>query len=239
MKSFLEHVAEDLIRKHGSDLSGLTVVFPNKRASLFLNAQLARLSDRPIWSPRYITISELFRQLSNRTVADPIKLVCELYRSFTSITGFDETLDRFYGWGQLLLSDFDDLDKSLADADHVLANLRDLHEMDSVDYLTDEQKEALQKFFSTFSPDHTTLLRERFLHLWSHMADIYHDFNDRLSQQGMAYEGALYREVVETIDHSPLTIDHSGSAADNVQWSIHFRRLQRSAASGAAALYLS
>ena len=210
MKPFLEHVAEDLLRKHGNDLSKLTVVFPNKRASLFLNAHLARLSDRPIWSPHYITISELFRQHSSRTVADPIKLVCELHRSFTAMTGFDETLDHFYSWGQLLLSDFDDLDKCMADADQVLANLQDLHELDNTDFLTDEQKEALQKFFSTFSPDHTTLLRERFLRLWSHMADIYHDFNNRLAQQGLAYEGALYREVVETINHKQLTINNNG-----------------------------
>ncbi len=199
MKTFLEHVAEDLLQKHGNDLSQLTLVFPNKRASLFLNAHLSRLSDRPIWSPRYITISELFRKQSRRIVADPIKLVCELYHSFTSMTGIDETLDHFYGWGQMLLSDFDDLDKSMADADRVLANLGDLHEMDNADYLTEEQMAVLQKFFSSFSPEHSSLLRERFLHLWSHMADIYHDFNNRLAQQGLAYEGALYREVVERL----------------------------------------
>ena len=210
MKPFLEHVAEDLLAKHGSDLSRLTVVFPNKRASLFLNAHLARLSDRPLWSPHDITISELFRQQSSRTLADPIKLVCELHKSFTAQTGIDETLDHFYGWGQLLLSDFDDLDKCMADADQVLANLQDLHELDGTDFLTEEQKIALQKFFSTFSTEHTSLLRERFLRLWSHMADIYHDFNDRLSRQGLAYEGALYREVVETINNKQLTINNNG-----------------------------
>ena len=207
MKPFLEHVALDILHKYGTDLSRLVVVFPNKRASLFLNAHLARLSDRPIWSPRYITISELFRQQSSRTIADPIKLVCELHRSFTAMTGIDETLDHFYGWGRLLLSDFDDLDKNMADVDRVLANLQDLHELDNTDYLTEEQKTALQKFFSTFSPEHTSLLRERFLRLWSHMADIYHDFNHRLAQQGLTYEGALYREVVENLqatgDESP------------------------------------
>ena len=200
---FLVHVASDLLSKHGSDLSRLVVVFPNKRASLFLNAHLASLSGgRPIWSPRYVTISELFRQQSSRTVADPIKLVCELHRSFTTQTGIDETLDHFYGWGQLLLSDFDDLDKCMADADRVLANLRDLHELDTTDYLSDEQKETIRRFFSTFSPDHNTMLRERFLNLWSHMADIYHDFNERLARQSLAYEGALYREVIERLDNS-------------------------------------
>ena len=197
---FLEHVACDLLAKHGNDLSRLVVVFPNKRASLFLNTHLAQHSGgRPLWSPRYMTISELFRQMGSRNVADPIKLVCELHRSFTMQTGIDETLDHFYGWGQLLLSDFDDLDKCMADVDHVLANLRDIHELDAVDYLTDEQKEAISHFFSNFSPDHNTLLRERFLKLWSHMADIYHDFNKRLADQQTAYEGALYREVVESL----------------------------------------
>ena len=206
---FLEHVASDLLAKCGSDLSRLTVVFPNKRASLFLNAHLSRLVGRPLWSPHYMTISELFRQNSRRTIADPIKLVCELHRSFTAQTGIDETLDHFYGWGQLLLSDFDDLDKNLADADRVLANLRDLHELDGIDYLSDEQKEAIRRFFSTFSSDHNTLLRERFLKLWSRMADIYHDFNDRLSQQGLAYEGALYREVVEGLDSKQVQAEPS------------------------------
>lgn len=106
MKSFLEYVAEDIIRKYGHDLSRTAIVFPNKRASLFINEHLARLAGRPIWSPVYITISDLFRSHAQRTVADPIKLVCDLYKSFTACTGIDETLDRFYGWGQLLLADF-------------------------------------------------------------------------------------------------------------------------------------
>lgn len=200
-KPFLEHVASDLLRKYGSDLSQIVVVFPNKRAALFLNAHLSRLSSRPIWSPRYMTISELFRSESPLTVADPIKLVCELHKSYVSQTGIDETLDHFYSWGQLLLSDFDDIDKHLADADRVLANLRDLHEMDSIDYLTEEQKEAIAKFFSSFSADHESMLKERFQRLWSRMADIYYDFNDRLARQQLAYEGALYRNVVENLEN--------------------------------------
>ena len=204
MKTFLEYVAEDILSKYGTDLSQLTVVFPNKRASLFLNEHLARLAGKPIWSPAYVTISDLFRSHATRQVADPIKLVCDLHKSFTAQTGIDETLDHFYGWGQLLLNDFDDIDKQLADADHVLANLTDLHEMDDDSFLTDEQRQVLRRFFSTFSDNHTSELRQRFLKLWSHMADIYHDFNHRLETQGLAYEGALYREVV-TSNPSSLT----------------------------------
>ena len=200
MKSFLEYVAKDILAKHGSDLSKVAIVFPNKRAALFLNSHLAKLADKPIWSPSYITISDLFRHNSSRTVADSIKQVCDLHKSFISQTGIEETLDHFYSWGQLLLADFDDLDKNMADAEKVFANLRDLHELDDASYLTPHQKEILAKFFSNFSEDNNSQLKERFLRLWSHMVDIYHDFNDRLAEQGLTYEGALYREVATRED---------------------------------------
>ena len=196
MKDFLAYVAEDILRKYGTNLSRVAVVFPNKRASLFLNDHLARIAQQPIWSPAYITISELFRQQSSLQTADPIKLICDLHKSFCRCTGSDESLDKFYGWGQLLLTDFDDIDKNLADADRVFANLRDIHELDDISYLTDEQREMIRRFFSNFSEDHNTELKERFLRLWSHFADIYHDFNRRLAAQGLTYEGALYRKVV-------------------------------------------
>ena len=86
MKSFLEHVAEDLLSKYGTDLSRIAVVFPNKRASLFLNEHLARLAEKPLWSPSYITISDFFRSHSDLKVADPILLVCELHKCFTECT---------------------------------------------------------------------------------------------------------------------------------------------------------
>ena len=195
MKSFLEHVAEDLLSRYGTNLSRVAVVFPNKRASLFLNEHLARLAGQPIWSPAYITISDLFRSHSKLQVADPILLVCELHRVFTACTGIDETLDHFYGWGQLLLSDFDDLDKNMAPADKVLANLRDIHELDDTSYLTPEQREMIKRFFSNFSEEHNTELKERFLRLWSHIGEIYHAYNQQLADKQLAYEGALYRQV--------------------------------------------
>ena len=196
MRTFLEYVAQDIITKYGTDLSRIAVVFPNKRASLFMNEYLARIADKPIWSPAYITISELFRQHCSLMIGDPIKLICDLYQTFIQCTGSDESLDHFYGWGQLLLSDFDDIDKNLADAEKIFLNLRDIHEFDDVSYLSDEQKEILKKFFSNFSDDHSSELKRRFLDLWSHFGDIYRDFNKRLEAQGLTYEGALYRKVV-------------------------------------------
>ena len=194
-KTFLEYVAEDIIGKYGTDLSRIAVVFPNKRAALFLNEHLARIAGQPVWSPAYITISDLFRQHTDLKPADPIKLICDIHKSFTKCTGIDETLDHFYGWGQLLLADFDDIDKNMADADSIFCNLKDIHELDDISYLDNEQKEMLKRFFANFSDDIDSELKKRFLSLWSHFGDIYHDYNRRLTEQGIGYEGAIYRKV--------------------------------------------
>lgn len=195
-KTFLEYVAEDLLKKYGTDLSRITLVFPNKRASLFLNEHLARMANGPLWSPVYTTISQLFRDRSERVVADNIKLVCDLYRIYVQCTGTTETLDHFYGWGMLMLSDFDDIDKNLADATDVFRNLSNIHELDDVSYLSQEQREVLKRFFSNFSDDYNTELKNRFLQLWQNFGNIYNSFNAHLQEEGLAYEGALYREVV-------------------------------------------
>ena len=200
MNSFLEHVAADLLNRYGTNLARVAVVFPNKRASLFLNEHLARLAGKPLWSPTYITISDLFRSHSQWKVADPILLVCELHKCFIEATGMDETLDHFYGWGQLLLADFDDLDKNMGPADQVFKNLRDIHELDDISYLTEEQREIIRRFFSNFSEDHNSELKQRFLRLWSRIGTIYHSYNKRLASQQLCYEGALYRQVVENPD---------------------------------------
>lgn len=197
MNTFLHYVAKDIIQKYGNNLSKIAVVFPNKRASLFLNNELARLTDKPIWSPAYITISELFRQHSELQTANPLKLVCVLYRVFQKVTGSNESLDHFYGWGQLMITDFDDIDKNMADADKVFANLSDYHEFDDVSYLTPEQEEILKRFFSNFSSEHNSELKKRFLNIWSNFREIYHSFNEALAEEGLAYEGQLYRKVVE------------------------------------------
>ena len=197
---FLYHVAQDLQKKYGNDMSHLTLVFPNKRASLFFNEHLASINTKPVWCPSYTTISELFQSHSKLKVADEIKLILDLHRSFTTCTGSTETLDQFYGWGKVLLKDFDDIDKSMADAHQIFLNISDLHSYDTADYLTDEQISVLKHFFKDFDEHQTRKLRERFLKLWSRLGTIYSHYKEHLSEQGLSYEGSLYREVVERED---------------------------------------
>lgn len=208
MKTFLQLVAQDLHSKIGNDLSRVAIVFPNKRASLFFNEHLASQSDHPIWSPAYVSISELFQQLSDQKLGDPIRLVCELYKIFREETKSEESLDDFYFWGELLISDFDDVDKNLVDADKLFANLQDLKNiMDDFDFLDKEQEEAIRQFFQNFSIEKHTKLKEKFISLWDKLGDIYRSYRSQLASLGIAYEGMLYRNVIEALDTNALRYD--------------------------------
>ena len=145
----------------------MAVVFPNKRASLFFNEHLVHEAEHPIWSPAYLSISDLFRQASTLQAGDSIKLVCDLYRVYQEVTQSKETLDDFYFWGELLISDFDDADKNLVKTDALFSNLKDLNAlMDDFDFLEEGQKEALSQFFRNFSIDQVTELKQRFISIW-------------------------------------------------------------------------
>lgn len=215
MKTFLEFVAEDIIKRFGNNLANVTVVFPNKRASLFLNEALMKYSDRPVLAPRYLTISELFTNSTDLRVGDRIRLVCILYKVYVKITESDESLDRFFPWGEIIINDFEDIDKHLLSAHEIFTNVKELHELDDISFLTDEQRQVLKQFFPDYEGNNTHL-KEKFLKLWSKLADIYDAFKQACRDANAMYEGALYREVVVSSpplspqrrmkgsDHSPL-----------------------------------
>ena len=205
MESFLKLVAADLYKHTKGNLAHTAVVFPNKRAGLFFNEYLAQESDSPIWSPAYVSISELFRSLSPWEVGDPVKLVCELYKIFRRETQSTETLDDFYFWGEMQISDFDDADKNKVDTDKLFSNLQDLRNiMDDYTFIDDEQEEAIRQFFQNFSIERRTALKERFISLWDVLGNIYKGFRESLASQNIAYEGMMYRHVIEHLDVDKL-----------------------------------
>lgn len=205
MESFLKLVAADLYKHTEGNLAHTAVVFPNKRAGLFFNEYLAQESESPIWSPAYVSISELFRSLSPWEVGDPVKLVCELYKIFRREIQSTETLDDFYFWGEMLISDFDDADKNKVDTDKLFSNLQDLRNiMDDYTFIDDEQEEAIRQFFQNFSIERRTALKERFISLWDVLGNIYKGFRESLASQNIAYEGMMYRHVIEHLDVDKL-----------------------------------
>ena len=193
---FLELVARDLLQTYGNNLSRVTVVLPGKRARLFMNQYLAQNSDKPVWAPRYQTIDELFLELSPYRKAEQIEAVCTLYKVYSRLIGEPKPLDEFYSWGELILSDFDDIDKHLAPAEKIFRNVYDLYSIQEP-YFTPEQVEALREFFANFSEEGNTELKKRFLRLWEIMPKLYEGFKQELKEKGYLYSGALYRDVVE------------------------------------------
>ena len=197
-------VANNLLQRFGSNMHNVTVVFPGKRASIFLNQELALASDNPVWAPRYITMSDLFYSLSPYVKADPIDSIALLYQIFRKTILTEEmqeeySLDKFWGWGEIILSDFDDVDKHLADAEAIFSNVYELIQLESLDYLTDKQKETLEHFFKNFSTEGNSVLKERFLNIWSKMFVMYTQLREQQMQEGAVYEGAIFRNVIENI----------------------------------------
>ena len=238
MQPFLQLVAHDLYTKIGNDLSRTVLVFPNKRANLFFNEYLAEESDQPIWSPAAMSISDLLQKLSVQKVGDPIRLVCELYKVFKEETESRETLDDFYFWGELLISDFDDVDKNMVDADKLFSNLQDLKNlMDDYEFLDEEQEEAIRQLFQNFSIERSTELKEKFISLWDKLGIIYHRYREKLAELGIAYEGMLYRNVIEQLDTDRLKYDKYVFVGFNVLNKVEKEFFQKLQKAGKAMFY--
>ncbi len=209
MTPFLQHVAADLFRKTQGDLSRTLIVFPSKRAGLYVNEYLLDLAgESPLWAPRYTTISELFADFApDLAVADRIDATLIIVELFQQLTQQPVSVDWFYGWAERILDDFEDVDKNMVNADALFQNVADIKEIEQMDYLTESQQQVLERFFKEFDPSRRGQLREKYEQLWRVMKSLYVQLNERLAQQGQAYEGALYRRVVERLQHDEIQLD--------------------------------
>ncbi len=202
-QTFLQQVAEKLYKRYGDEISSLKVVLPSRRARLFFSDALSSLIDHPIWQPRYMSMDDIMCHYSTLQVGEKVRLITELYRIYAEHHP-SETFDKFYFWGEILLSDFDLIDKYIIDADMLFSNLYDLKELESdLSYLSDEMRRTIHSFWSHFS-DKASLSEEqhKFLSLWQSLGPIYHKYRAHLSKLGIAYPGMIYRSAVEYIEQS-------------------------------------
>lgn len=244
--NFLYKVAKDLKQRVGKDMADIAVIFPNKRAALFFNKYLVKDEKEPVWSPKYLTISELFRNMQpGTTVPDSIELVCRLYKCYCKVLdsrkeeGAEtiESLDYFYQWGETLLSDFDDIDKNMADARKLLANINDWNQLESNDFIDEEQEENIKRFFKGFSVENMSTLRKRFLDMWNSLYDIYFSFNKDLTESNMAYEGKLYRSIIENLEIEKLECSKYVFVGFNVLDNVETRLFEKLDEAGKAVFY--
>ncbi len=195
MNPFLKEVAQYLYDNYAQRLDSCALVFPNRRAALFFSRHLSSLIEKPVWSPRIYTISELMGELSGMEQADPILLNFRLYSIYRQVTGSRESFDKFYGWGEVLLSDFDEIDKYMVDAGALFKNVAGLKEIDNVfDFLSENQRDIIKNFWKNFAGEYSQEQRE-FLYIWEALSGIYEKFTESLASSNIAYEGMMYRKV--------------------------------------------
>ncbi|GHV43526.1 hypothetical protein FACS1894180_2880 [Bacteroidia bacterium] len=199
---FLYEVAQDLYGRFGkqNELSKVTVVTPSKRTKLFLNRYFFELSDKkPLWSPIYTNTLHLLAENSDLQLCDEnvqrISLVWDLYQAYKTVRtkhAVDEmeNFADFYFFGEILLHDFDDIDKNLVNAEQIFKNIAEFKKMEDLSFLSEEQKEAIERFFNV---DTTSLLQKNFFNIWGILYDVYVEFKEILTNKKQAYDGMLMR----------------------------------------------
>ncbi|MBR5811938.1 MAG: PD-(D/E)XK nuclease family protein, partial [Alistipes sp.] len=198
-QTFLAEVAAKLFEQYGDNISTLTIVLPSRRARLFFSEALSHLSDKPLWQPEYISIDDIMSEASSYTSGEKIRLITELYKIYSQY--HDESFDKFYFWGEMLLSDFDLIDKYMIDADMLFRNISDIKELEAdMSYLTPEMRRVINTFWSHFEKEKSLSDEKRkFLKIWLSLAPIYHALRERLCELGFAYSGMIYRSAVENL----------------------------------------
>ena len=218
MVPFLRQVARHYNRE---DLSSLCFVFPNRRALRFfehyMGLEIAAAGTGPAVAPQMFTMADFFCHGAAERPAERVELLQLLYGCYKELNPEAEPLDDFIFWGDVLLADFDDVDKYLVNPGHLFTNVGDLRRMqDDYSYLTDNQREAIERFVAHF---HTPgAVKERFLSIWSILLPLYFNFRETLRSKGLAYEGMIYRDLAERLkDESVADI-----MQDRFPWSCRF-----------------
>ncbi|MDD2635705.1 MAG: PD-(D/E)XK nuclease family protein [Bacteroidales bacterium] len=199
MKSFLTEVAEHILKEF-SNTRELEIIVPNRRTGLFLRKYLTQLTDKTIWLPKITPIQDVFYENSKLVVAEDITLIYKLYQIFIKHTGSNESFDDFYYWGEIILNDFDDIDKYLVDAQKMFDTIVDIKEIDQkFDGYEEEAIDIIKKFWYNVNQAKISTHKQSFLELWQAMFNIYSDFNHELRNDNIAYQGMIYKDVAESV----------------------------------------
>lgn len=207
MNNFLYNVCQDIYSKHKEIFKDTIIVFPNKRAGVFFKKHMQLIVKETIWLPQITTLNEFIEDMSGMQKDDNMSLIFKLYHIYLRHTKTEESFDDFYYWGEMLLNDFDDIDKYLVDAEDLFKNLKSLKEIDSqFDYLTEEQIKAIKKFWSAFDFETISKNQSDFIILWEKLFAIYSDFKKELAKENVCYEGMGYRLIDDKIRDKSIDI---------------------------------
>ncbi|WP_340114092.1 PD-(D/E)XK nuclease family protein [Maribellus mangrovi] len=205
MERFLAQCARYIYKKHSDELKDICLVFPNRRSGVFFTAYLQKELAVPSIGPKTTTVNELIASYSEWNAAEKLELISLLYDVFSKHTKTTETFDEFYFWGEILLADFNDIDRYLVDAKDLFRNVSDLKEIESIfDYLTDDQKKALEQFWGSMAVADKSGFRDKYINIWDKLYPVYVDFRQQLLKEKLAYAGMIDREVAEKVKSDRL-----------------------------------
>ncbi len=189
MTTFLAKTAQHLIQTYGNSLSDCCVVLPNKRAGLFLKQELSKLIDKPIWLPPIMGAEELIEKLSNTQVIDNLTQLFELYEVYQQVTSNPETFEEFSKWGQILLHDFNEIDRYLIPTESFFTTMNNVR--------------AIEVW--NLGDGELTTIQQDYLAFWKQMGTLYHAFHEHLLKNNNAYQGKAFRIVAEQLRYNPTT----------------------------------
>lgn len=205
MQKFLQEISQYILKNHSDGMQNICIVYPNKRAGIFLTKYLSEIITKPVWMPGMFTINSFIQNYTELAVADNFVLNSILFGCYKKLRPGNETFDDFYYWGELLINDFDDIDKYLINPDDLFQNLKAVKEIEKkFSYLTDEQIEVIKQFWNHVDTGKLTKNKEDFISIWQILAQLYRDFNHELKNQKIAYEGMIYRQVTDKMNEKNL-----------------------------------
>ena len=209
-KFFLEEVVDYTFRKY-DDLRNLSIVFPNRRAGLYFQKALSKKINKPMWSPKVLTMEEFVQSFSDINISDDVSdnillnhylfKVMQKHQDKDSIASFE----KFYYWGQILINDFDDVDQSLKDEKKIFKLIQHQKEIeDSFNFLDKENFESIKLFWTKFFPRMSTN-QKNFHNTWKILLNVYKDYKKVLIKNKIAYKGLVYKEFVNSISSTVAT----------------------------------
>lgn len=188
------------------EMDKLCFILPNKRSCAFLRkyfAESAAESGKPLLSAEITTMNEFFFNLDSLRKADRVQQLLLLYDCYKELNPACESLDDFIFWGDVLLADFDDVDKYLVKAQALFANVADFRSIqDSMEYLDESQEAAIRHFISHFREGGR--YKDEFKKIWNILYPLYCRFNETLGSRGLCYEGMAYRDLAQRLDGEPV-----------------------------------
>ena len=213
MTPFLKQVAKHYF-DHTTSENDFCYVFPNRRSMLFFKKYYClqvKAAGITMFEPQMYTINDFFYKVYAGAPTERIDLLLNLYREYKKLIPNCEPLDEFIFWGEMILSDFNDVDKYLVDAEKLFTNVSQFKSMQDYTFLSDNQLKALQAFMGHFAPraGEDGKYKDNFRKTWDILYPLYKSFNRTLSEQGKSYEGMVYRRLAERFE--------SESASDVLQ----------------------